>query len=105
MYKADFADRNRVIAASRWLLLLFLSAMLVIVRTQVGTSSQESLVPAFVVGALACLVATFALNISGLQGVASGLLLLADFVLAAVFASLSQENGLILVLAGSALMI
>ncbi len=105
MHTADAADLNRLIAVSRWLLLLFLCVMLAISRTQSGANSLDGMLPAIGVGAAACLVATLVLSFPGVRRAAPGVLLLADFVLAVVFVLLSQGNGFIVVLGGSALMI
>lgn len=105
MHNAAFADRNRVIATSRWLLLIVMSVVVVIFRSQVTISSTESLAPAFVTGIVACVVMTLALTVAGLCSAAPSVLLLGDFALAGVFAVLSQGSALILIFAGSALMI
>lgn len=97
--------QNRIRAASRWLLLLFICGVLAFFGAQIGSTSTEGLLSVFVFGALVNGVVTMFLLLPGLERPASIALLFGDLILAALFAMVGQGNVFVLVLAGSALMV
>ncbi|MEP7290601.1 MAG: GAF domain-containing sensor histidine kinase [Chloroflexota bacterium] len=105
MHNASLDDRNRILSASRWLLLLFICGVLVLFRSQITTLREDRLLPAFVVGVATNLVTTLVLNVASLRRAVSIVLLLADFTLAGILGVLGQGSFFATVLSGSALMI
>src|SRR5829696_8742569 len=89
--------QNRIRAASRWLLLLFICGVLAFLGAQIGNTSTEGLLPAFIFGALVNVVVSLFL-LSGSDRSGSVALLFGDLILAMLFAQVGQGNVFVLVI-------
>ncbi len=105
MLIGKFAEKDRILFGSRWLVLLFICGALVVFRTQIGSFNSEGLLTAFIVGGLLNGLVFVCLVSAPLQRVVSPVLLVSDVILAGVFAGLSNGNFFVVMVAGSAIMI
>jgi signal transduction histidine kinase len=105
MLNGEFAEKDRVLFGSRWLVLLFICGALVAFRVQIGVFNSEGLLTAFIIGALLNGLVFICLALPGLRPAVSPVLLVSDVIVAGLFAGLSEGNFFVVIVAGSALMI
>ena len=105
MQNRTFAETDRILFGSRWLVLLFVCGALVAFRSQIGAFNSEGLLTAFIVGALLNGIVLAFLAVPVLRPALSLVLFLSDLLLAGIFAGLSEGNFFVVVVAGSAIMI
>ncbi len=105
MPNRSLAERDKVLFASRWLLLLFVCVALIVFREQIGTFNVESLVLAFVVGVIGNFAILLTLATPRLERDVCLVMFLSDLSLATVFAAFSQGGFFVPVVAGSAIMV
>ncbi|MEO8394657.1 MAG: GAF domain-containing sensor histidine kinase [Chloroflexota bacterium] len=105
MLIGKFAEKDRILFGSRWLVLLFICGSLVIFRAQIGTFNSEGLLSAFIVGVLLNGLIFVCLVSPPLSRAISPVLLVSDVILAAVFAGLSEGNFFVVMVSGSAIML
>jgi len=105
MLNGKFAEKDRVLFGSRWLVLLFICGALVAFRVQIGAFNSEGLLTAFIIGALLNGLVFVCLSLPVLRPAISPVLLVSDVILAGLFAGLSEGNFFVVMVAGSAIMI
>ncbi len=105
MQSERFAERDRVVYGSRWVLLLFLCGALVAFRNQVGSFNVDSLGAVFAIGVVANIIALPPLTMPSIRGAAAAVIFCADLLFAILFTAISQGNLFVITLAGSSIMI
>lgn len=105
MLNERLAEQDRVLFASRWLVILFISGAPLVFREQIDTFRGDALTAAFVAGCGINLICSLVLLVPRLRRLLAPALLLGDLLLALVFAWASQGSFFTLVISGSAIML
>ncbi len=105
MQRRGFAEQDRLLFGSRWVLLLLIYGVLLLFRNQIETFNASSFAVAFVISATFNAGLYPFLAMEALKRAAPAAILFCDLMLAAVFAWLSGGNGFIVAGGGGALMV